>query len=93
MPAFDSAQASASTGTVSDRVLLDALVVVAARRLVLGVDVAAAKFLSGQRVDDLVREQAQLCANSESFVGMRPTSRCARCTEPFVFLPPPILAA
>jgi len=192
MPAFDSAQASASTGTVSDRVLLDALVVVAARRLVLGVDVAAAKFLSGQRVDDLVREQeilesmastlkraelqhplrieffrdqieankviqrslyrywsvhpeqfpvrcrhltaelrpqldlidrhmllilirmkichpcgaaistpcltgdsgqAQLCANSESFAGMRPTSRCARCTEPFVFLPPPILAA
>ena len=57
MPAFDSAQASASTGTVSDRVLLDALVVVAARRIVLGVDVAAAKFLSGQRVDDLVREQ------------------------------------
>ena len=56
MPAFDSAQASASTGTASDRVLLDALVVVAARRLVLGVDVAAAKFLSGQRVDDLVRE-------------------------------------
>jgi chorismate mutase len=41
----------------SDRVLLDALVVVAARRLVLGVDVAAAKFLSGERVDDLVREQ------------------------------------
>jgi chorismate mutase-like protein len=57
MPAFDSAQAPASTGIAPDRVLLDALVVVAARRLVLGVDVAAAKFLSGQRVDDLVREQ------------------------------------
>jgi chorismate mutase len=57
MPAFDSAQASASTATASNRVLLDALVVAAAKRLALGVDVAAAKFLSGQRVDDLAREQ------------------------------------
>jgi chorismate mutase len=57
MLAFDSAQASASTGTASDRVLFGTLVVVAAKRLVIGVDVAAAKFLSGQRVDDLAREQ------------------------------------
>jgi chorismate mutase len=60
MYAFDSAQASTARGTVSDRVLLDALIVVAAKRLVLGVDVAAAKFLSGRRVDDLVREQENL---------------------------------
>ena len=57
MLAFDSAQASASTGTTSDRVLFGTLVVVSAKRLVIGVDVAAAKFLSGQRVDDLAREQ------------------------------------
>ena len=49
----------AATGTVADRIALDALVVVAARRLVLGVDVdvAAAKFLSGQRIDDQAREK------------------------------------
>jgi chorismate mutase-like protein len=57
MSARESKQTSADTGTVSDRVLLDALVRIAARRLVLGVDVAAAKFLSGQRIDDHVREQ------------------------------------
>jgi chorismate mutase len=51
------AQASAATGSVSDRVLLDSIVGVSARRLVLGVEVAAAKFLSGQRIDDHVREQ------------------------------------
>jgi chorismate mutase len=57
MPAFDSAQASTSAGAAKDRVLLDVLVLVAAKRLVIGVDVAAAKFLAGQRVDDLVRER------------------------------------
>jgi chorismate mutase len=57
MLACDPAQASAPAGTASDRIALDALVVVAARRLVLGADVAAAKFLSGQRIDDHVREQ------------------------------------
>jgi chorismate mutase len=57
MPARESAQASAATGSISDRILLDALVGAAARRLVLGVDVAAAKFLCGQRIDDYVREQ------------------------------------
>jgi chorismate mutase len=57
MSSFDSAQASASTGTASDRVVLDELIAVSARRLVLGVDVAAAKFLSEQRVDDIVRER------------------------------------
>jgi chorismate mutase len=57
MPAFDSAQVPASTATASSRVLLDALVVVAAKRLVLGVDVAAAKFLSGRRADDPARDQ------------------------------------
>jgi chorismate mutase len=64
MPAFDSPQASASAGTAPDKVLLDALVVISAKRLVLGVDVAAAKSLSGQRVDDLTREQE--IAESES---------------------------
>jgi chorismate mutase len=42
---------------VSDTVDLDALVELAARRLVLAVDVAAAKFVSGQRVDDVARER------------------------------------
>ena len=51
------ARAAAATGTIADRISLDALVVVAARRLVLGVDVAAAKFLSGQPIDDHVRER------------------------------------
>jgi hypothetical protein len=54
--AGEPARASAAPGTVADRISLDALVVVAARRLVLGVDVAAAKLLSGQRIDDHVRE-------------------------------------
>jgi len=57
MHACEPGQASAATGTVSDRVSLDALVVVAARRVVLGADVAAAKFLSGHRIDDHAREQ------------------------------------
>ena len=57
MPAGEPAQASAATATVADRISLDALVVVAASRLVLGVDVAAAKFLSGQEIDDHAREQ------------------------------------
>jgi chorismate mutase len=51
--------------------LLDALVVVAAKRLVLGADVAAAKFLSGRRVDDLVREQEIL----ESMAGKLKTAQ------------------
>jgi chorismate mutase len=72
MPACESAQASAATETVSDRVLLDTLVYVAARRLVIGVDVAAAKFLSGQRIDDRTREQEIL----ESIAGkLKPAER------------------
>jgi chorismate mutase len=55
MPACELAQTV--TGTASGRVSPDALVVVAARRLVLGAEVAAAKFLGGQRIDDPVREQ------------------------------------
>jgi chorismate mutase len=35
----------------------DALVELAAKRLMLAVDVAAAKFVTGQQVDDLAREQ------------------------------------
>ncbi len=46
-----------SAAGVSGTVDLDALVELAAKRLVLGVDVAAAKFVSGQRVDDVVRER------------------------------------
>jgi chorismate mutase len=57
MPASEPMPVSAATGTVSDRSSLGALVVLAARRLVLGADVAAAKFVSGQRIDDPVREQ------------------------------------
>jgi chorismate mutase len=37
--------------------ILDALVALAAKRLVLAVDVAAAKSVSGQRIDDPAREQ------------------------------------
>jgi chorismate mutase len=70
LSACESAQASAATGTASDRVLLDTLVRIAARRLVLGVDVAAAKFLSGQRIDDYVREQEIL----ESMAGTLKTA-------------------
>jgi chorismate mutase len=44
-------------GDVCDMVELDALVELAARRLALAVDVAAAKFVSGKRVDDPAREQ------------------------------------
>ena len=57
MPACEPTRASAATGSVSDRTSLGALVVLAARRLVLGADVAAAKFLSGDPIDDPVREQ------------------------------------
>jgi chorismate mutase len=46
-----------SAAGVSDTVDLDTLVELAAKRLVLGVDVAAAKFVSGQRVDDVARER------------------------------------
>jgi chorismate mutase len=53
----ESAKASAARGTVSDRVLLDSIIDVSARRLVLGTEVAATKFLTGQRIDDQVREQ------------------------------------
>jgi chorismate mutase len=70
MSTRESAQASAVRGTVSDRVLLDALVVVAAKRLVLGVDVAAAKFLCRQRIEDHVREQEIL----ESMAGTLKTA-------------------
>jgi chorismate mutase len=38
-------------------VSLDALVVLAAERLILGADVAAAKFVNGQEIDDPVRER------------------------------------
>jgi chorismate mutase len=42
---------------VSSTAELDALVDLAAKRLALAVDVAAAKFVSGQRVDDAARER------------------------------------
>jgi chorismate mutase len=57
MPSDEPARVPAATGPAADRISLDALVVVAARRLVLGVDVAAAKFLSGRQIDDPVREK------------------------------------
>jgi chorismate mutase len=57
MPSGEPARASAATGPVADRISLDALVVVSARRLVLAVDVAAAKFLSERPIDDPVREK------------------------------------
>lgn len=57
MPACEPARGSAAAGTVSGSVLLDGLVVVAARRIVLGVDLTAAKLLNSQRIDGHVREQ------------------------------------
>ena len=67
MSAAEPARASAATGPVADRISLDALIVVAARRLVLGVDVAAAKYLSGQGIDDQVREQEILKSMASGF--------------------------
>jgi chorismate mutase-like protein len=43
-------------GWSGDQVALDALVVLIARRLVLGADVAAAKFAGGGQIDDPARE-------------------------------------
>lgn len=58
MTACDRAEAQAAPGTtVPDAVSLDALIDVAARRLALGADVAAAKFVDGLEIDDPDRER------------------------------------
>lgn len=44
-------------GSWSDGPSLDVLIILAAKRLVLGVDVAAAKFASGEPINDPVREK------------------------------------
>lgn len=46
-----------SAASIPDGVEFDALVELAAKRLMLAVDVAAAKFVTGRAVDDLAREQ------------------------------------
>lgn len=46
-----------SIGKISDNYTLGPLVVLAAKRLVLGVDVAAAKFMAARQIDDPGREQ------------------------------------
>jgi chorismate mutase len=57
MTACEPAEALAPPGTVSDMASLDALVIVAAERLILGADVAAAKFVKGQEIEDPARER------------------------------------
>lgn len=57
MTACEPTETLALPGTGPDVVSLDALIVVAAKRLVLGADVAAAKFVNGQKIDDPVRER------------------------------------
>jgi chorismate mutase len=57
MTACEPAEALAPPAIVSDMASLDALVIVAAKRLILGADVAAAKFVKGQEIEDPVRER------------------------------------
>jgi chorismate mutase len=53
----ESAKTVFEAGGIADTKALGPLVVLAAKRLVLGVDVAAAKFASGRPIDDPAREQ------------------------------------
>jgi chorismate mutase-like protein len=55
--ACGSAKTVFEAGGISDTYALGPLVVLAAKRLVLGVDVAAAKFAAAGPIDDPVREQ------------------------------------
>ncbi len=57
MAACGSAKTVFEAGGISDTYALGPLVVLAAKRLVLGVDVAAAKFAAARPIDDPAREQ------------------------------------
>ncbi len=57
MTACEPAETLAPPGTASDMASPAALVIVAAKRLILGTDVAAAKFVKGQEIEDPVRER------------------------------------
>ena len=57
MSPCESAKTVFEAGGIADTKALGPLVVLAAKRLVLGVDVAAAKFASGRPIDDPAREQ------------------------------------
>ncbi|HEY6493915.1 MAG TPA: gamma subclass chorismate mutase AroQ [Trebonia sp.] len=77
------AEQSEGTGLLSESAPgvnpLNALVVLAGRRLVLAPDVAAAKFVVGGRIDDLVREQEILerVARELSAAGSEPEAGVA----------------
>ena len=62
MPACESAEMEmlSRARDSSARVPLDALVALIAKRLLLGVHVAAAKFVEGRQIDDPIREKAIL---------------------------------
>jgi chorismate mutase len=57
MPACESADVSLWEEGISPEISLNALVVLIAMRLSLGVDVAAAKFADGSPIDDPIREE------------------------------------
>jgi chorismate mutase len=57
MPVPEPAERTCPAGRVSGRVPVDTLLVLAAERLILGVNVAVAKFISGAPIDDPVREE------------------------------------
>lgn len=57
MTACEPAEPLAPAGTVSGMASLDALVIVSAERLILGADVAAAKFVKGQEIESLFDRQ------------------------------------
>jgi chorismate mutase-like protein len=56
MRTYGSVDVSPWTEGISARVSLDALIVLIAKRLLLGVDVAAAKFVTGGQIEDPIRE-------------------------------------
>jgi chorismate mutase-like protein len=69
---------SPSADNTPSPVSLDVLMVLIARRLSLAVEVAAAKFVSGQQIDDPIREEAILdWVASSSIRGVGPEARAA----------------
>ena len=68
MTAYESAEMVSKAGGASAEVSLDALVVLIAKRLMLGADVAVTKFIHGTRIDDPIREKEIL-----DWVANRPT--------------------
>jgi chorismate mutase len=79
MRASESAEVSPWAESASTRVPPDALIVLIAKRLLLGVNVAVAKFVSGRQIDDPVREKEILdwVANRPLSGGVGPEARVA----------------